>query len=157
MEQYKILQPKEGVTIATILLPGDGDYTVNDCTLSYWSGKTVLQIELPPGFWQLLGIATEIPESIWQGVVEPRWDYYKNYLAPEDGNVGSYKRLVCDTATKSAMSLLEKHEVYSEQPDCPNQWCDGGKIDIGYNEYLSCELCEKAEATTGTWVILKQI
>lgn len=113
MSQIKELKPRPGITLLAVKLP-------EGAMLPYIHRNRLLfdlpkcecdMIKLPEGNWQLLGIATEIPEEVWQGIVESRWDYYKNYLCPKDGNVGNYKRLVCITATESAMSFLSAHDI----------------------------------------------
>jgi len=145
----KQLQPKEGVTLLAWLAPeGAYDFKLLDGYLSYIIKKyfaILNEVVKLPFECKLLGIATEIPEEVWQTLMC-------------DDNEGADPDNPFQTAKESGLSFLHTNEVYSEKPDdCQNQWCDGGKIDMGYNEYLFCELCEKAESNTGTWVILQLI
>lgn len=165
MNNIKQLHPKERVTLLAVKVP-DGAYNFEvtnspDGSLSmleFYSDEAWDQyIDLPKGNWQLLGTPDQITEDVWSGIVEARWDYYKNYLTPKDGNVGNYNRLVCKTATESAISFLEANEVYAinpygERPDGldPMTW-----ESESYEKDL--ELWQQAEDNTGTWVILLRV
>lgn len=157
MSQIKLLQPKEGVTLLAVKVPEGADEICIPNVyitphLQIWmpprrvlpDGEDI--IELPEGNWQLLGIATEIPEEVWQGIMPKGKVRYKDF-------VGGY---LFKKATDAAISMLEAHEVYSVNPiPVPEAQFDergnGGYCEKWIKEY------EKAEANTGHWVILKRV
>ena len=155
MSQIKQLQPKEGVTLLSWLTPDDfrefaglvGDH------LYYW-GKLHTRadypysVKLPFSDVEYLGKATEIPEEVWQGIVD-RMGPYKNYLLSDD----EFEDYSFKTATESAMSFLEANEVYSVNPLNPpiERLQYGGGYAMRQSEV---DEYEKAEANTGTWLIL---
>lgn len=98
--------------------------------------------ELPEGKYKLLGIATEIPESVWQTllpvfVCAPLRNRYINFL-------DVYSDLLT-SAVKSGTSFLQANEVYSINP-----------LAFDPTGITTSEWAHN-EANTGTWVLLKQI
>lgn len=155
MEQYKILQPKEGVTIVTVLIPNEASAWKNESyhinTLWYKTDEMHYpkHIDLPEGNWQLLGKATDIPEEVWQGIVEPE---VRILSWPVNTDMPEVEEL---TATESAMSFLEANEVYRVNPYGEKEQEDIS--DLGAFTVMMRKrhrLWKQAEDNTGTWVIL---
>lgn len=149
MSQIKQLQPKEGVALLAVKVPEGAwkfSITSGDNNLHYKIGTIRHIYDLPEGNWRLLGIATDIPEEVWKGIVHKQstfGDYY--YVS----NGKSF-----ETATEAAMSFLEANEVYSVNPlgDEPKD-----RPDLGLYTKIIREkhmMWQQAEANTGTWVIL---
>lgn len=63
-------------------------------------------LDLPAGQWELIGLAKDLTEDQWKGIIE-RWD---------SGKYNDYMRhLACvDTATESGHSLLAKYKLNKE-------------------------------------------
>lgn len=151
----KQLQPKEGVTLLGVKWPEEASdlcmpkIGMVDLYFHNKSGveEDYISVNIPSGPWQLLGIATEIPEEVWQGIMATvkrsvfgyTLDVYEDFKCPE----ASF-----NTATGSAMSFLEANKVYNvnplgERPSIINH-------DVWYSE----EDWKQAQANIGTWVIL---
>lgn len=168
MSQIKELQPKEGVTLLAIKTEGVPKnphfYTVGDkMFLVYFikngDGWKQINVELPPSLYKILGISTEIPESVWQGIVK-KAVYLDAYS--HSSPIPCYKGYVDNvwkwTATESAMSLLEKHEVYSVNP-YSGIWprsLDSPPCSLAIQDHMR-KLFLTAKAKTGTHLILQQI
>lgn len=54
----------------------------------------------------------ELTEEIARNLVNPLWDYYKNYLESDSSDVGNYKRLIKNTALESFISAIEAQGYY---------------------------------------------
>ena len=39
-------------------------------------------------------------------------------------------------------------EIEVEIKECDNQFCENGKVDLGYNSFLNCQVCEELEEKT---------
>lgn len=76
-------------------------------------------------------------------------DEYKCFIT-EDVGYQDYKSEsdLYRSATISLHSLLEANRVVFDydRNNCPNYFCDNGKIDVGYGEYMSCSLCEESQS-----------
>lgn len=99
--------------------------------------------------WQLLGRLPDITEEQSDKLVERHYmdgcrsyDIYRDYrLNSEDGRW-------IDNSLESLSSLLQANEVYFEYDpyDCSNYFCEGGKIDVGYGDFMTCSYCEEAQS-----------
>ena len=50
--------------------------------------------------------------------------------------------------TNSFISAVESKGFYWLEKECDNQFCENGKVDLGYNTFLNCQVCEEAEEKT---------
>ena len=50
--------------------------------------------------------------------------------------------------TNSFISAVESKGFYWLEKECDNQFCENGKVDVGYNTFLNCQVCEEAEEKT---------
>lgn len=133
--------------LIAVKVPTDSfNFSVEDSKLFYTSSfgplNTVGRMtKIPKGNYQLLGIAHELTEEVWDSVL------------PEA------RRLYFDTPSISGLSLLEVNEVYAVNPY--------GEESRSYSEVMDgadvFELKEdmdnwtKAQQNVGTWVLLKKI
>lgn len=163
-------QINTGIAELLLLLLPEG---VTECQPRWIEGKDVLQqlsiavygstidIELPDGNWEELGIAHELTEEVWSTIVEHTGFHmglptYKDYGTDD---------LPYDTtsATESGLSLLAANDVYAVNPygDQPHNtglvhlYPTGDEImDASLNEAIAWN---KAQQNTGKWVLLKKI
>lgn len=159
MSQIKELQPRPGITLLAVKVPeGAKNIEVTnspDGSLSmlefYCAEFWDQYIDLPKGPWQLLGIPTEIPEEVWQGIMHKQSTFGDYYYV---GNGRSFK-----TATEAAMSFLASHDVYSVnpymKPDIQYYMSDSAFTTRNYHEKL--EQWQQAQENTGTRVILRKL
>lgn len=61
---------------------------------------------------KLICKGSELTEEIARDLVNPLWDYYKNYLESDSSDVGNYKRLIKQTALESFISAIEAQGYY---------------------------------------------
>lgn len=109
----KQLQPKEGVTIATVLLPdGAKDFIIVDGFLYYYMYDGTYQWIKIPFECKLLGTLDQITEDVWQTLIEMQLvdDRFGGLKYP-NFNLKSKPHLSFDTATEAGMSFLEANEI----------------------------------------------
>ena len=82
-------------------------------------------------------IASELVD-FWQNMANDGF-IYENYKT----NIPKKK-----TALKSFISAVESKGFYWLEKECDNQFCENGKVDLGYNTFLNCQVCEEAEEKT---------
>lgn len=105
---------------------------------------------------ELLGIAHELTEEVWDTLVESPIDI--------SGGISVYHDytetiLCCVTATESGLSLLRANEVYAvnpyPDPELTMKQGDGftyyGASDEEFDQY------DKAQQNTGKWIMLKKV
>lgn len=90
---------------------------------------------------------SELTEEIASELVKTIWIHdnkllckYKNYNLEGDGSYFS--------AVKSFISAVESKGFFWIEKECDNQFCENGKVDLGYNTFLNCQVCEEAEEKT---------
>lgn len=137
---FRIRKNSSGIDCLTY--PDDPNYPYCGFTFKRLPENTV---------WEILGIANELTEDIWHSIVkESYFGFYKDYVANNDN--------ACDTATESGLSLLWANEVYSVNPygDRPdiNDYVFHGYILESHRSDL--QKWDKAQETTGKWVVLKK-
>ena len=49
---------------------------------------------------------------------------------------------------KLFIKIFESKGFYWREKECDNQFCENGKVDLGYNTFLNCQVCEEAEEKT---------
>lgn len=89
---------------------------VNQCTFYYESKGEVKYIALPDGNYQLLGIAHELTEKVWDSVIGKRPTFAPEVFFYPDYTYKGADFSALNTATESGLSLLKKHEVYDVNP-----------------------------------------
>lgn len=90
---------------------------------------------------------SELTEEIASELVKMTWINdnnnlcrYKNYNLEGNGSLISPK--------ESFISAVESKGFYWLEKECDNQFCENGKVDVGYNTFLNCQVCEGAEEKT---------
>ena len=53
-----------------------------------------------------------------------------------------------DYAEESFISAVESKGFHWLEKECDNQFCENGKVDVGYNTFLDCQVCEEIEEKT---------
>lgn len=97
--------------------------------------------------FEVLCKGSDLTEEIASELVKTIWIHdnkllckYKNYNLEGDGSYFS--------AVKSFISAVESKGFYWLEKECDNQFCENGKVDVGYNTFLNCQVCEEAEEKT---------
>ena len=82
-------------------------------------------------------IASELVDY-WQNMANDGFIYenYKDNLP---------KKL---TANDALISAVESKGFHWLEKECDNQFCENGKVDVGYNTFLDCQVCEEIEEKT---------
>ena len=90
---------------------------------------------------------SELTEEIASELVKTTWIHdikilckYKNYNSEGDGSYFS--------AVKSFISAVESKGFYWLKKECDNQFCENGKVDLGYKAFFNCQVCEELEEKT---------
>lgn len=154
-------QINTGVAELLLLLLPEG---VTECQPRWIEGKDVLQqlriavygstidIELPDGNWEELGVAHELTEEVWDSVLP-------SYSIQDEFDYMRYDNLeFCETATESGLSLLRANECYAVNPygrDEPE-----GIKHIGVFAQLMRQkhkLWNEAQQNTGKWILLRKL
>lgn len=115
--------------------------TINELEIVYGDvvfGKEYEYIKLV-GNWQFLSLSKDMTEE-GAKIIMPTLTI--------DGSVTYLDFMKSDYFPsypfKSALESLrswERANGYIQDVDCSNQWCDNGKIDVGYGEHTFCEIC----------------
>lgn len=90
---------------------------------------------------------SELTEEIASELVE---EHYMNGIRSyEIYNDYKYNDSIwLDDAKESFISAVESKGFYWLEKECDNQFCENGKVDLGYNTFLNCQVCEEAEEKT---------
>ena len=94
--------------------------------------------------WDFICLGSELTEDIAKEFVHIdnhtfNTDYYTDY---RDENKD------CRTPLQSFISAVESKGFFWLEKECDNQFCENGKVDVGYNTFLNCQVCEEAEEKT---------
>ena len=49
---------------------------------------------------------------------------------------------------KNFIYIVESKGFYWLENECDNQFCENGKVDLGYNTFFNCQVCEELEEKT---------
>jgi hypothetical protein len=79
-------------------------------------------IDLPPGTWQIVGMLPEVTEEQASEIIDE--PFVDNLVALQ--------------------SAIEAAGFIFSTDECPNQFCENGKIDIGYGEFTNCKICDES-------------
>ena len=130
--------PDHHVANITHIAPGLDTLTIQDVR----TGDYVFGIN---GIFKAAGHPSKLTEEDWKGIVDffttdedfGKEDVFRDYSGKN----------FFDTATESGLSLLRANGVvmYYDFDDCANPFCEDGRIDMGYNESMTCSLCEEAQ------------
>lgn len=105
--------------------------------LSYFVGTDTRRLYLNERGWQFLSTSKDMTEEMAK-IIMPRLLVQKVHLYRDFSQ--SYEAYSFPTALQSLRSW-ERANGYTQDGDCSNQWCDNGKIDVGYGEHIFCEIC----------------
>ncbi len=88
---------------------------------------------------------SELTEEIASELV----DYWQN-MANDGFIFENYKDNLPKklTANDALISAVESKGFHWLEKECDNQFCENGKVDVGYNTFLDCQVCEEIEEKT---------
>ena len=97
------------------------------------------------GNYEFLCDGSELTEEIASELVEMEYSglYKKSFYIDYDR-----PSLLLKFAKESFISAVESKRFYWLEKECYNQFCENGKVDVGYNTFLNCQFCEEAEEKT---------
>lgn len=84
-------------------------------------------VDLPAGNWKLLGRANELTEKQLKQI-------FPNVIV-------GHRQCFVELLSANGIVLSNPYSNF----ECPNQWCENGYIDQGYNEYWRCFHCQENE------------
>lgn len=93
--------------------------------------------------WQIIGMLSEVREE--QAI--PLVDKERFIVDGPDLGFRNYKGNKYDwfgTAIESLDSAIEAEGFMFSGDECPNAFCENGKIDVGYGEFASCGICDES-------------
>ena len=99
--------------------------------------------ELVKGSYKFLCKGSGLTEEIASELVET----HKNCRRYFDYKIKERNRFF-DLSIPSFISAVESKGFYWLEKECDNQFCENGKVDVGYNTFLNCQVCEEAEEKT---------
>lgn len=161
MKQVTITTGK--ATIVVVELPTGATNVVvrqNDAQSDVWYDLDGVShmVSLPHGQWKHAGQPSQLTEEDWKGIIDQKIetdiDETEVSTTSKDIEIVYFYDYVnktffgdCDTATESGLSLLKANGVVLDYDfdDCPNDFCENGRIDMGYNESMTCFICEEAQ------------
>ena len=77
---------------------------------------------LPASTWQIVGMLSEVTEKQAGEIIDE--PFFDNLVALQ--------------------SAIEAAGFIFSTDECPNQFCENGKIDIGYGEFTNCKICDES-------------
>ena len=88
---------------------------------------------------------SELTEEIASELVEEGsyFTTFKNYITNDN-----HKRNQLNFAKESFISAVESKGFYWLEKKCDNEFCENGKVDLGYNAFYNCQVCEELEEKT---------
>lgn len=110
-------------------------------------------VTLPSGNYKLLGIAHELTEDVWRKIVKTNFRFNIKYNTLFlDYSTMHFK---FKTATESGLSLLMADGIYAENPLCKNRPFITKMFAFCASIFI-VNKWDKAQETTGKWVVLKK-
>ena len=141
------LKLKKDVLIVEIPRLADYEFINRECKYLKVGNEEIKLNASTLDKFEFLCKGSELTEEIASELVKTTWIHdkkilckYKNYNS--EGN-GSYF-----SAVKSFISAVESKSFHWLEKECDNQFCENGKVDVGYNTFLNCQVCEEAEEKT---------
>ena len=97
--------------------------------------------------WNFICLGLELTEEIASELVEEHYmNGIRSYEIYNDYKYNDSRWL--DDAKESLISAVESKGFFWLEKECDNQFCENGKVDVGYNTFLNCQVCEEAEEKT---------
>ena len=139
------LKLKKDVLIVEIPRLADYEFINRECKYLKVGNEEIKLNASTLDKFEVLCKGSELTEEIASELV----DYWQN-MANDGFIFENYKDNIPKklTAKKSFISAVESKGFYWLEKECDNQFCENGKVDVGYNTFLNCQVCEEAEEKT---------
>lgn len=139
--------------LVLVKVPEDMNITVSNTQIEWGNSFSSGGVKLPMGNYKLLGIAHDLTEEVWRKIVKTNFRFNIKYNTLFlDYSTMHFK---FKTATESGLSLLRANEVYDENPFGKNRPFIYDEDAGTEREHLGYKW-DKAQETTGKWVVLKK-
>ena len=97
--------------------------------------------------FEVLCKGSELTEEIASELVEEHYmNGIRSYEIYKDYRYNDSRWL--DDAKESFISAVESKGFFWLEKECDNQFCENGKVDVGYNTFYNCQVCEELEEKT---------
>ena len=139
------LKLKKDVLIVEIPRLADYEFINKECKYLKVGNEEIKLNASTLDKFEFLCKGSELTEEIASELV----DYWQN-MANDGFIFENYKDNIPKklTAIKSFISAVESKGFYWREKECDNQFCENGKVDLGYNSFLNCQVCEELEEKT---------
>ena len=139
------LKLKKDVLIVEIPRLADYEFVNKECKYLKVGNEEIKLNASTLDKFEVICKGSELTEEIASELV----DYWQN-MANDGFIFENYKDNIPKklTAKKSFISAVESKGFYWLEKECDNQFCENGKVDVGYNTFLNCQVCEEAEEKT---------
>ena len=142
------LKLKKDVIIVDIPRLADYEFINKECKYLKVGNEEIKLNASTLDKFEFLCKGSELTEEIASELVDETIMYEKHkvkcyrYRSYIEGFVGF------DNAKESFISAVESKGFYWLEKKCDNEFCENGKVDLGYNTFLNCQVCEEAEEKT---------
>ena len=139
------LKLKKDVLIVEIPRLADYEFINRECKYLKVGNEEIKLNASTLDKFEFLCKCSELTEEIASELVE----YWQN-MANDGFIYENYKDNIPKklTAKKSFISAVESKGFHWLEKECDNQFCENWKVDVGYNTFLNCQVCEEAEEKT---------
>jgi hypothetical protein len=137
------LKLKKDVLIVDLPIDAKNVYISGDSVI-FNTNKSCI-IKSLNGNYEFLCKGSELTEEIASELVDKSiyTGLYAHYVDEIPVNTYCY-----NSAIESFISGVESKGFYWREKECDNQFCENGKVDVGYNTFLNCQVCEEADEKT---------
>lgn len=141
------LELKKDVLIVEIPRLADYEFINRECKYLI-VGKEEIKLNASTlDKFEVICKGSELTEEIASELVEEHYmSGVRSYEIYNDYRYNDARWL--DNALDSFISAVESKGFYWLEKECDNQFCENGKVDLGYNTFLNCQVCEEAEEKT---------
>ncbi len=137
------LKLKKDVLIVDLPIDAKNVY-MSENSIIYNSDKSCIVKPINDDY-EFICKGSELTEEIASELV----DYWQN-MANDGFIFENYKDNLPKklTANDALISAVESKGFHWLEKECDNQFCENGKVDVGYNTFLDCQVCEEIEEKT---------
>ena len=141
------LKLKKDVLIVEIPRLADYEFINRECKYLKVGNEEIKLNASTLDKFEFLCKGSELTEEIASELVEEHYmNGIRSYEIYNDYKYNDSRWL--DDAKESFISAVESKGFYWLEKECDNQFCENGKVDLGYNTFLNCQVCEEAEEKT---------